>query len=132
MAEQQKHEQELTHVRQSYVAQQTSIPMEQEPPKTPPNMAIKNKTEFVGTPQPKKMTKTVAMPSGLNQATLPLPAPETTQKIGGASSSASGNVPPPKATSSKKLTDGTARNRSTSRKGSKKETEDPEAPPRNR
>ena len=72
------------------------------------------------------------MPSGLNQATLPLTAPETTQKIGGASSSASGNVAPSKASSSKQLTDGTARNRSTSRKGTKNKTNDPEAPPRNR
>ena len=106
MAERQKNNEELRNVRQSFVTQQTSVPMEIQV-LDEPKKAIKHTATPTSTPPVKSKAKT--MPAGLNSA-LSLPPPEQL-----ASSS-----------SSKQLTDGTARNRSTSRKGTRKETNEPE------
>ena len=87
MAEQQKHEQELTNVRQSYVAQQTPVPMETQT--IEPQKAIKHKTTPTSTPP--VTSKAKAMPSGLNQA-LALPPPGQSSS---SSSSKQLSLPPP-------------------------------------
>ena len=108
MAERQQHEQELRHVRQSYVAQRTPVPMESEPV-IEPKKAIKHTATPTATPPVKSKAQT--MPS---ESKLALPPAEVTTS----------------SRSSKQLTQGTARNRSTSRKGTKTETNEPEGLPK--
>ena len=93
------------------MAQQTSVPMETQALDEPKN-AVKHTATPTSTPSVNSKAK--AMPP--EPAKLALPPPEVTT-----SSSSS---------SSKQLTQGTAKNRSTSRKGTKTETDEPEGLPK--
>ena len=86
MAEQQTHEQELTNVRQAYVAQQAPVPVESEPV-----IEAKKASTHTSTPTstPLVTSKAKAMPP--EPSKLALPPPDSTT-----SSSSIKHVPPQK------------------------------------
>lgn len=112
MAERQRHEHELAAVRRQHVSQLTPVSMEQTPLPEEPKKAIKHDLTPSSTRQRGPKSKSMATPSCLNQA-LSLPPPAISS-----SSSSSKTLPAP-----------APQTQATTRKGIRKETNEPEALP---